>query len=322
MNNLKLNVLYALNKSFVYRYFAYLVHRYTCLKNPVAEINRVFHTNYGRNPDLVNPHHLIEKISWMELHCDVSEWTLCADKYRMRDYVKSRGCERYLPKLYAQWDNPGQIVWNELPDQFVLKTNNGCGTVLVVKDKKHFNEKKIKRMLQKWLAIPYGYRGYQRHYLDIKPCVIAEELLSQDKSLDLISPQSMVDFKVWCFDGKVESVFVAYNRKPASLTVDLYDANWHRLKDCIQEMGHYHTQFDVEFPCPSCFEEMKSVASALSKGHPQMRVDFYVVNGKPVVGELTMSTGYGYFTEQYYYHLGDKVDLSMMKVIDGTPLPS
>ena len=51
-----------------------------------------------------------------------------------------------------------------------------------------------------------------------------------------------------------------------------------------------------------------------------MRVDFYVVDGHPVLGELTMSTGYGYFTDEYYNYLGDLTDLSMMKVIDGTPL--
>ena len=322
MNNFKLNVLHALNNSFVYRYLAYRVHRRTCLKNPVAEISRGFYTNYGRNPDLDNPRHLIEKISWMELHCDVSEWTLCADKYRMRGYVEAGGCGQDLPKLYGKWDTPKQIVWDELPAQFVLKANNGCGTVLVVKDKSQFKEKSVKRMLQKWLAIPYGYRGYQRHYLDIKPCVIAEELLIQDKELDRISPQSMVDFKVWCFDGKVESIFVAYNRKPASLSCDLYDAEWNHLTGYLKEAGHYHTHPEVEFPRPSCLEEMKSVASALSKGHPQMRVDFYVVSGKPVVGELTMATGYGYFTEDYYYYLGSLIDLSMMKVIDGTPIPN
>ena len=40
---------------------------------------------------------------------------------------------------------------------------------------------------------------------------------------------------------------------------------------------------------PVCFEEMKSLASVLSKGIPQLRVDFYEVNGKVYFGELTFS---------------------------------
>ena len=131
----------------------------------------------------------------------------------------------------------------------------------------------------------------------------------------------MVDFKVWCFDGRVESIFIAYNRTPTNLTCDLYDANWNHLNNCLQEFGHYHTKPDVTFRRPACLDEMKDIASTLSKGHPQMRIDFYIVNGRPVIGELTMATGYGYFTEAYYNYLGSLVDLSMMKVIDGTPLP-
>ena len=313
MNNMKLKVIRTLNRFFVYRYIAYLVHRHSCLKNPVSEINRVFYSVYGRTPDLEKPRHLIEKIAWMELYCDVSEWTLCADKYRMRDYVNARKCGQYLPKLYGVWNSPKNIVWSSLPKQFVLKANNGCGTVLVVKDKENYSERNIKRLLKKWLAIPYGYRGYQRHYLNISPCIIAEELLLQDKELDKLSPQSIVDFKVWCFDGNVESILVTYDRTPSGLYCDLYDAEWNRLANYLQETDHIHMRPEVVFPRPACLEEMKTIASVLSKGHPQMRVDFYIVNGKPVIGELTMATGYGYFTDDYYYHMGELVDLSRMR---------
>ena len=43
--------------------------------------------------------------------------------------------------------------------------------------------------------------------------------------------------------------------------------------------------------------------------------DFYVVDNKPVIGELTMATGYGYFTDEYYNHLGDLTDVSLIKKI-------
>ena len=317
---MKQSLLIWANKSFAYRYMAYIVHKRACLSNPEREIARSYYASFGRLPNLTNPQNLIEKIRWMGLHCDMTQWTLLADKYRMREYVSERGCSPYLPKLYGVWNNPKDIEWSALPEQFVIKANNGCGTVLVVKDKNEHSSRQVKRMLRQWLAIPYGYRGYQPHYLGIRPCILAEELLKQDDSLNKLSPQSMVDFKVWCFNGRVESIFVAYNRLEKSLSCDLYDGDWNRLLDCIRCNGHYVIHPEVSFPRPECLEEMKEVASKLSKGHPQMRVDFYVVDGHPVLGELTMSTGYGYFTDEYYNYLGDLTDLSMMKVIDGTPL--
>ena len=168
--------------------------------------------------------------------------------------------------------------------------------------------------MKHWLDIPYGYRGFQPHYLSIKPCVLAEELLVQDKSLDALS-SSMVDFKVWCFNGKVESIFVAYNRSKTLLNIDLYDVNWNRLRDCVRSQGMDKVNDNIVFPKPECLELMLSIASKLSLGHPQMRVDFYIVNNKPIIGELTMASGYGYFTEEYYNHLGDLTDTQLMKQI-------
>ena len=60
---------------------------------------------------------------------------------------------------------------------------------------------------------------------------------------------------------------------------------------------------------------MVEIASALSIGQPQMRVDFYIVENKPVIGELTMSSGYGYFTENYYNYLGTLVDVNLLPKI-------
>ena len=38
---------------------------------------------------------------------------------------------------------------------------------------------------------------------------------------------------------------------------------------------------------PIAFEQMKTIAAVLSKGCPHLRVDFYLINGRIYVGELT-----------------------------------
>lgn len=47
-------------------------------------------------------------------------------------------------------------------------------------------------------------------------------------------------------------------------------------------------------PRPSCYERMLEVASILSKGFPQVRVDLYVVNDNVYFGEMTFTSASGH----------------------------
>lgn len=290
----------------------YMIHKITVCVNPEIEINRYFRKVFGHNANLANPQSLIEKIYWMQLHCDTSKWTLFADKYRMRDYIKAKGLDDYLPKLYGVWKSPNEIDKNLLPNSFVLKANNGCASVIIVRDKRACQWDRIKNEMKNWLKYPFGYSGFEPHYLAIVPCVIAEELLVQNKELSEISPKSMVDYKFWCFNGHVECCLMTYGREKDSLFIDLYDIEWNRINSNIKNYGIERINPDVTIPKPKCLEKMLEIASCLSKGQPEMRVDMYIVNDRPIIGELTMSSGYGYFTEEYYNYLGSLVDVSLL----------
>ena len=90
-------------------YLKYLVHRLTVGISPKLEINRCFKKTFGHKANLENPQSLIEKIYWMQLHCDTRQWTLFADKYRVREYIESKGYAAFLPKLYGVWKSPNEI---------------------------------------------------------------------------------------------------------------------------------------------------------------------------------------------------------------------
>lgn len=299
----------------IYHYVISMIHRLTVLLSPRIEINRYFRKVFGHKANLTSPKSLIEKIYWMQLHCDTKQWSLFADKYRMREYVISMGLGDNLPILYGMWTDPNKIDIDKLPKKFVIKANNGCATVLVIKDKSQVDWVQKKREMKKWLSVPFGYSGYEPHYLRIEPCIIAEELLEQSDELNALSPSSMVDYKFWCFNGHVECCFVAYNRKKGNLTIDLYDTNWNRLLKHLKNYKSDRYDSSVIIPKPECLDKMVEIASALSIGQPQMRVDFYIVENKPVIGELTMSSGYGYFTENYYNYLGTLVDVNLLPKI-------
>lgn len=296
-----------------YKEYLYFRNKLLCKINPKFAANIVYKKTFGKPINWEKPQNLIEKILWMEQYTDTTLWTKCADKYRVREFVKERGCEETLIKLYGMWENPEDIDFDSLPNQFVLKANNGCGTVMIVKDKNKLDRKKTIKLLKNWIKRPFGYSSAQLHYLKIEPYIIAEELLTQDKTLNKISPSSMVDYKVWCINGEPEAILMTFDRTKVSLKLKLYSTEWKDISHHIVYGGHYPNFNDIQIPKPECLESMLEIAKKLSAGFPEVRVDFYIVDNTPKFGELTFSTGFGYFTEEYYKYLGSKIDLSKLE---------
>ena len=61
---------------------------------------------------------------------------------------------------------------------------------------------------------------------------------------------------------------------------------------------------------------MIKCSEILSKGLPQIRVDWYVVNGKLYFGELTLTDGGGFSdwnTEEWDQKVASWIDLSLVK---------
>lgn len=278
--------------------------------NPRYAADLMYYRSFHRRMDLKNPQTLIEKINWMQFNADTSLWSLCADKYRMREYIKEKGLSAYLPKLYGHWDNPLDIDFDTLPNAFVLKSNNGCGTVKIVKDKSELDISSTIRLLKKWLK-PYGYVGGQTHYLRIKPCIIAEELLYQDEAEKEFSPTSLVDYKMWCINGEPESIWVAYNRHNALMVnMALFDTRWNPMPQYLKDTKLETYRPGDIIPKPVCLDEMIEIARKVAEPFPELRLDFYVIDGKPIIGEMTFTSGYGYYTSEYYDYLGKKLNIS------------
>ena len=269
---------------------------------------REFKSVFGRKIDLKNPKNLIEKFYWLEKNTDLSLMTKCADKYACREFVEERGCGEILNELYAKWDMPEEIDFDILPDSFILKINNGSGDVTIVEDKTKVDKQSIIEHFKELYKVPYGRYNAQFHYWGIKPCIIAEKLLPIE---NIPYSCSIIDYKIWCFDGKPECIWVAYNRSKEHVYMDLFDTEWNSMPHNMKSIPHYQYHPENVIPKPVSLDEMLRYASVLSKGFPEVRVDFYEIGGKVVFGEMTFTSGYGYFTPEYYEYLGDKTDLSI-----------
>ncbi len=263
--------------------------------------NRRFRRAFGRNLDLDNPQGYNEIINYEKLRTDTSAWVTLADTYAVREFVKSRGLEHILVKLYGVWDRARDVYFEKLPDSFVLKSNNGCATVILVKDKSLLAIRKTKRRLATWLRLKFGYRAIEPHYFKIKPRIIAEELL-QDEN-DPAQQISLIDYKWFCFNGHVSYVETTANRGGGTNKC-IYDTNWVSYPHYINSSRIT----PIEVARPKCLNKMIEACEILSKGFSQVRVDLYEVKGKIYFGEMTFSTAGGYGqrrTQEFDALLGD-----------------
>lgn len=270
-----------------------------------------FKHTFGRRLNWKNPQDLNEKINWLKFYSDTSLWTRCADKYEVRKYVEERGYGDNLVKLYGKWDSVDDIDWDKLPLQFVMKVNNGSGDILACKDKTFLDKEKVLGKFDALLKKKFSDYNGEPHYMTMKPCVIAEELLDARKQP--IETDTLIDYKIWCFNGKPYYVWACYNRHEGSVEVATYDLGWKRHDEKSIFTWHYKRAHQ-DLPRPVALDQMLKMAAKLSEGIPQVRVDLYEVDGKPYFGEMTFTSAGGFnnfYTQEFLNELGNYTDLTI-----------
>ncbi|NME14780.1 hypothetical protein HF874_18590 [Parabacteroides distasonis] len=276
---------------------------------PTFMIKRAYKKRFGENLNLKNPIDLNAKINWLKLYSDTTLWPDLADKYKVREFVKKKGFGYLLNELYGVWKSPEEIDFESLPSRFVLKTNNGSGDVIVVKDKSKINEKEIKSRLRNYLRRNFGVLTAEPHYLKISPRIICEKYLEQSSSFS----SSLIDYKFYCSRGKVLSVMVCFNRIIGGHAEKvIYDLkSW---IPCLEYLKpNYRTKEAGHFiPRPVSLDKMLETSCILSEQFPLVRIDFYEIDDKPLFGEMTFTSEAGYIsylTDEYLEKLGKMVDL-------------
>ncbi len=255
-------------------------------------------------PNFKHPKDINEKINWMKFYGDTTIWPLLADKYAVREYVKERVGEEALIPLIGKWDSVDDIDFDQLPDKFVMKCNNGCGDVVICQNKADLDIEKIKNHLKRSINEKLSSLSGEPHYAKIKPCIIAEELL--DSSTQPCRSTSMVDYKIWVFAGKPMFIMCLWNREKFHANVALYDLDWNFHPEWSVWTSHY-VMPQEHIPKPTCFEKLIEVAGKLGNELPVVRVDLYVVNNKIYFGEITLTSQGGYmdyFTKEFLDKMG------------------
>lgn len=237
-------------------------------------------TRFHKFPNLKNPKTFNEKMQWLKLYNRKPEYTTMVDKFEAKKYVAGIIGEEYIIPTLGVWDKFEDIDFDKLPDQFVLKCTHDSGGLCICKDKATFDIEKAKKKIKKSLKTNYYYEGREWPYKNVKPRIIAEKYMEDEKTKELR------DYKFFCFDGEVKALYIASERfnENDETRFDFFDENFNHLP-----FTNGHPNAKVLPAKPQNFDKMKELASKLSKDIPHLRIDFYEVNGKIFFGELTFS---------------------------------
>lgn len=236
----------------------------------------------GRSLDFNNPKTYSEKLNWLKVYDRNPLYTELVDKYKVRKYVKEKIGEEYLFPILGVWDSFDEIDFDKLPERFVLKCTHDFGSVVIVNNRREFNKEKAKIIINNELKYNFFYRGREWAYKNVKPRIIAEENMQTGNA-------RLVDYKFFCFGGKVKYMFIATGRG-SDLRFDFFDRDYNHLP-----VTNGVPNADVIPAKPENYDEMLKIAEKLSDGINNVRVDLYNLKGKI------------YFSELTFYHNGGMV---------------
>lgn len=265
----------------------------------------MFRATMGTKLDFKNPKTFNEKLQWLKIYNRKKEYTMMVDKFKVRDYIAKELGEEYLIPLLGVWEDPDEINFDKLPNQFVLKCNHNSGLgMCICKDKSKLNIQNVKRNLKRGLKQDYFLTGREWPYKNVKRKIIAEKFMEDGNLAELR------DYKFYCFSGEPTYCQVISDRS-TNETIDFFDMEWHHMKFTGLEKP-YHPHSKTEISEPVQFSLMKKFAKKLSRNIPFVRVDFYEINQKLYFGELTFypASGFGMFSDDSInIELGKKIKL-------------
>ncbi len=232
----------------------------------------------GKKLNLDNPIEFNEKIQWYKVFYHPKILNQLVDKYAIRSYVEDKIGAKYLNEMYGIYDNPEEIVYEELPNKFVIKATHASSYNLIVTDKAKLDITKTNTLFKKWLDKNQYYRtGQEWAYKDVQPRLLAEKFLKED------GQDSLIDYKYYCFNGVAKLLEVHLDRAQSHKR-GFYDLDFNKLPYRYVSL---EKSISSEIEKPSNFDEMLKLSEILAANFPFVRVDFYSIKGKSVFGEMT-----------------------------------
>ena len=246
---------------------------------------KTFRRMLGYELNLDSPQTFNEKMQWLKLNDHTPLHTQCADKFEVRKYVESKIGKDYLIPLFFQSYKASDLIEQNFPEvPFILKANHDSSGGVFISDKSEIDWQKLQKDFAARLKTNYYFESGEWQYKNIKPCIIAEKLLKDEQG------NIPVDFKLFCFNGKVEFIQLDLDRETDHKR-NLYDREWN-LMECV-----YVYVNGRDYEKPKVLDKMIELAEVIAQDFSFVRVDLYNIGEEIFFGEITFhpESGFGKF---------------------------
>ena len=236
---------------------------------------------HGEKLNLKKPQTIDEKLQWIKLYDRKPIYHTMIDKIAAKKWIEEQiGTDEYTIPLLGQWESFDEIDFEGLPKQFVLKCNHDSASWILVRDKYQLDVERARERLTNALRCNY-YRGENKQwgYDTIKPMILAEEYLTEDK----------FEYQVFCNNGDPQFILVRSDLGDAKGGFNVcYDLDWKRLDYRVD-------RYEVSLLPPPYLLDLIRIAKILSRNTLHLRVDFYGMKENFRIGELTFYSNGGDF---------------------------
>ncbi len=268
-------------------------------------LNKMFKLITGANLNLKKPKTFNEKIQWLKLYDNSPLKTQLTDKVLVRNWVKEKIGENYLKPALWIGKTFDEIPFETLPNSFIIKTNHGCKWQYKILNKEKFLSEEqlfkiIKSKFEGWLTQSFHlWAGFEMQYRDIKPQLIIEPLLIEEKQIP-------TEYEIYCFNGEPE-IYQKIRYILPCAQVSVYNKDF--SKSNISFNPYYIIQNE------EVSENLKRaviLSKTLCKEFKLVRVDWMEYKGNLYFNEMTFTPHSGFFkfySQDINEQLGNKLNL-------------
>ena len=265
----------------------------------------IYYTKYREhNNGNIKLETIQSKISYLIVHESPDYKSKIVDKIGVHEYAKKVLGKDICVPILKIYNDANEINFDELPNQFVLKNNHGCGMNIIVNDKSKLNFEDAKNTLNKWKNDNFGVDAGEFQYINVNKKIFAETFLKDN----------IEDYKIYCFHGEPKLIRVQKRVQSRKIN-NYYTLDW-KLTDIETGLDNFYRDPNIIFEKPKKLELMIEYAKKLSAEFVFVRVDFYYFNDIIYLGEMTFTPSNLNFrlkNEEQSKYLGTFIDITKIK---------
>ena len=265
-------------------------------------LKKLYKAIFHKELDLDDPKTFSEKLQWLKL-CDRRPvYNRMVDKAEAKVFAAERIGEEYIIPTYGVWNSPDEVDFSVLTEPYVIKSTKDSGSAVICPDVTKADPSEVLSKLTAKSERDYYLIWREWPYKDVPSRIIAEKYMVDS------SDGELRDYKFFTFGGEPKYLYIASGRGRTGETVaDFFDMDFNHVDLKID-----HENAATPPHPPKNFELMKTLAAKLAAGTPELRVDFYEVDGRVYFGEMTFfhcAGLYPFKTPEWDRKLGDLITL-------------